>query len=246
MAIFARLVTAMLVTVLGGCATAAKNPADPLESLNRAMFSFNETVDDAVLKPVAKGYRAVVPQLVRRGVTNFFANLEDPWISANNLMQGKVELGLGDFIRFAVNSTLGLFGVLDVASEMGIEKHNEDFGQTLGRWGVGSGPYLVLPFLGPSTLRDGPAVIADYTASPLTFFVEDVAARNSLYALKFVDVRTNLFDATGILEEAALDKYTFVRDSWLQRRRSLVYDGSPPREEPLDMDEPKSETDQSK
>ncbi len=176
--------------------------------------------------------------MARTGVTNFFANLEDLWISANNLMQGKVESALGDFLRFTFNSSFGLLGVIDIASEMGLEKHNEDFGQTLGRWGVGSGPYLVLPFLGPSTVRDGSALVVDYKAGLLSYAVDDVAVRNSLYALKYVDTRANLFDATGLVEEAALDKYTFVRDSWLQRRRSLVYDGNPPRE-PADSDEPK-------
>jgi phospholipid-binding lipoprotein MlaA len=223
MAMLARLVAvAALLSVTGGCATTAANPADPLEPFNRAMFGFNENVDKAVLKPVARGYRALTPPLVRTGVTNFFSNLEDLWISANNLMQGKVEWALGDLLRFTFNSSFGLLGVIDIASEMGLEKHNEDFGQTLGRWGVGSGAYLVLPLLGPSTARDGAARVVDW--------LSDVPVRNSLYATRVVSDRSNLFDATNLLDEAALDKYTFVRDSWLQRRRSLVYDGSPPRE----------------
>jgi phospholipid-binding lipoprotein MlaA len=230
---------AALGAILGGCATTAANPADPLEPFNRTMFRFNEGVDKAVLKPVAQGYRAVVPPLVRTGVTNFFSNLEDLWISANNLMQGKVESALGDFLRFTFNSSFGFLGVYDIASDMGLEKHNEDFGQTLGRWGVGSGAYLVLPLLGPSTVRDGAARVVDWQGDVVSN-LSDVPTRNSLYATRVVSDRSNLFDAAGILEEAALDKYTFVRDSWLQRRRSLVYDGNPPREEPSpDFDEPK-------
>jgi phospholipid-binding lipoprotein MlaA len=238
MAIPARLVAVALVTALAGCATAARNPADPLEPFNRTMFRFNDVVDNAVLKPVAQGYRAVVPAFARTGVTNFFSNLEDPWISVNNLMQGKIEFALGDLMRFTVNSTFGLLGVFDVASEMGIEKHNEDFGQTLGRWGLGAGAYLVLPLLGPSTVRDGAGRVLDWQGD-VVGNLDYVPLRNSLYATRAVNDRSNLFDATGILEEAALDKYTFVRDSWLQRRRSLVYDGSPPREASPDSDEPK-------
>jgi phospholipid-binding lipoprotein MlaA len=239
MALLARLAAAAaLVTALGGCATTASNPADPLEPLNRKVFAFNDAVDKAVLKPVAQGYRAVVPPLARAGVTNFFSNLEDPWISANNLLQGKVESALGDFLRFVFNSTIGLLGVLDVASEMGLEKHNEDFGQTLGRWGLRSGAYIVLPFLGPSTVRDGTARVVDWQGDIVTH-LDHVPTRNTLYATRVVSDRSNLFDATSILDEAALDRYTFVRDSWLQRRRSLVYDGNPPREESPDSDEQK-------
>jgi phospholipid-binding lipoprotein MlaA len=237
MAMLARLgAVAALVTAIGGCATTAANPADPLEPFNRTVFRFNETVDKTVLKPVAQGYRAAVPSLVRTGVTNFFSNLEDLWISANNLMQGKVEFAVGDLLRFTFNSSFGLLGVLDVASDMGLEKHNEDFGQTLGRWGVASGAYLVLPLLGPSTVRDGAARVVDWQGD-VVGNLSHVPTRNTLYASRVVSDRANLFDATGILEEAALDKYTFVRDSWLQRRRSLVYDGSPPRER-SDSDEP--------
>jgi phospholipid-binding lipoprotein MlaA len=233
----ARLGALALVIALGGCATAARNPADPLEPFNRAVFGFNENVDKAVLKPVAQGYRAVVPQLARTGVTNFFSNLEDLWISANNLMQGKIEFAVDDLLRFTFNSTFGLLGVIDIASDMGLDKHNEDFGQTLGRWGIASGAYLVLPLLGPSTVRDGAARVVDWQGD-VVGNLDHVPTRNTLYATRVVSDRSNLFDAAGIVEEAALDKYTFVRDSWLQRRRSLVYDGNPPRE-PSDSDEQK-------
>src|SRR5262249_26565343 len=163
---------------------------------------FNDGLDRIVLKPVAQGYRAVTPTMVRTGVTNFFANLEDLWISANNLMQGKVESSLSDLLRFTFNSSFGLLGVLDVASEMGLEKHNEDFGQTLGRWGVPSGAYLVLPFLGPSTVRDAPARVVDWQGDVITR-LDHVPTRNTLYVIRVVSDRSNLIDATGLLEQAA-------------------------------------------
>lgn len=219
----------LLAGALPGCATSGGNPADPLEPFNRAMFSFNDTVDGAVIKPVAKGYRAVVPGLIRTGVSNFFANLEDVWICINNLLQAKFGEGFEDLGRFIFNSTLGIAGIFDVASDAGFQKHNEDFGQTLGRWGVGSGAYLVLPILGPSTMRDGLAFLVD-TQADLVFQIDGVPTHNILYATRAISNRTNLLDASSILDQAALDRYSFVRDAWLQRRRNLVYDGSPPRE----------------
>jgi len=226
---------------LGGCAsTAALNPADPFEPANRAVFEFNEEVDKAFVKPVAQAYRAVLPQPVRTGVRNFYGNLWDPWIGLNNLLQGKVEWALNDLFRFAVNTTFGLGGINDVATDMRLEKHNEDFGQTLGRWGVESGPYLVLPILGPSSVRDGTGLLVDsYGYLPWRIptwrkWDHYVAWRNSLTALGFVSLRASLLDAESVLEEAALDRYAFVRDAYLQRRRSLVYDGEPPRERPAE------------
>ena len=225
--------TLLLAGALSGCATSGGNPADPLEPFNRAMFSFNDTVDGAVIKPVAKGYRAVLPGVVRSGVSNFFANLEDVWICMNNLLQGKFEEGFQDFGRVIFNSTLGIAGIFDVASGAGFQKHNEDFGQTLGRWGVGSGPYLVLPILGPSTIRDGMALLVD-TQADLVFHIDGVPTHNTLYASRAISNRANLLDTSDVIEQAALDKYSFVRDAWLQRRRSLVYDGDPPREKDED------------
>jgi phospholipid-binding lipoprotein MlaA len=227
----------LLAATLAGCATTGGNPADPLEPFNRAMFSFNDALDGALIKPVAKGYRAVVPGMVRTGVSNFFSNLEDVWISVNNVLQGKFQDGFGDFGRVLINSTVGVLGIFDIASDMGIQKHNEDFGQTLGRWGVGSGAYLVLPILGPSTVRDGFGFLFDSQAD-LVFQIDGVRTHNSLYAVRAISNRTNLLDATSILEEAALDKYAFVRGVWLQRRRDLVYDGNPPREPEEPDDEP--------
>ena len=218
-----------IAATLAGCATTATNPNDPLEPFNRAMFQFNDGLDNVVLKPAGEAYRTVIPSLVRTGVKNFFSNVEDLWIGVNNLLQGKVEEGLTDFMRVAVNTFFG-FTVIDVASDAGMTKHNEDFGQTLGRWGVGSGPYVVLPFFGSSTFRDGVGLAFDFQADPVVN-VGHVPTRNTLYSVRVISERANLLDASRILEEAALDKYGFTRDSYLQRRRSLIYDGNPPREE---------------
>jgi phospholipid-binding lipoprotein MlaA len=227
---------ALLAGMLSACATTGGGSArDPLQPLNRAVFGFNETFDRVLLKPVAEGYRAVLPEMVRTGVTNFFANIEDVWIAANNLLQGKPEQALQDVMRVAINTVIGLGGLIDVASDAGLDKHSEDFGQTLGRWGVGSGPYVVLPILGPSTLRDGIALVGVDNAVDPVWNAGNVPARNTLYSGRAVNARANALDAVRVLEEAALDKYRFVRDAYLQRRRSLIYDGDPPRErEPED------------
>jgi len=227
---------ALLAGLLSACATTGGGSTrDPLEPLNRAIFGFNETFDQVLLKPVAEGYRAVLPEMVRTGVTNFFSNIEDVWIAANNLLQGKPENALQDVMRVAINTVIGLGGLIDVASDAGLEKHNEDFGQTLGRWGIGSGPYIVLPFLGASTLRDGIGLFGvDYAVEPV-WNLDHIPTRNTLYAGRVVNSRANALDAARVIEEAALDKYRFVRDAHLQRRRSLIYDGDPPRErEPED------------
>jgi phospholipid-binding lipoprotein MlaA len=234
--IIRRLAAAALAALaLSGCATQrAPSPLDPFEPVNRAVFEFNDSADRFVFKPVAEGYRAVLPDVVRTGVRNFFSNLRDPWIALNQLMQGKVELALSDSWRFIVNSTFGLGGLMDVATDMRLPKHNEDFGQTLGVWGVETGPYLVIPIWGPSNARDGVGLVVDaYTYLP--WWIPDwadwshrVAWQNSLTAVDFVNIRANLLDTTDILEQAALDRYAFVRDAFFQRRRSLVYDGNPP------------------
>jgi len=215
---------------LGGCATTGGNPNDPLEGYNRAMFSFNDGVDKAIIKPVASGYKAVMPGFARTGVSNFFANLGDLWIGINNVLQGKVRAGVSDFGRFAMNTTVGILGLFDVASNAGLEKHNEDFGQTLGRWGVGGGAYFVLPLLGPSSVRDGIGrLVIDWHGDPL-WYVGNVPTRNELIAARAVDDRANLLDVSRLAEEAALDHYAYVRDAYLQRRRSLIYDGEQPPE----------------
>ena len=223
-----RLVAISAVALLlGGCATTRDNP-DPWEGLNRKTYAFNDALDRTVMKPVAQGYVKVVPAFAREGVNNFFGNLEDIGTGLNNLLQGKPRDGASDLGRVVVNSVFGVFGLWDVATPLGLEKHYEDFGQTLGVWGVQSGPYLVLPLLGPSSARDGPARIAD----PSWFYSEYVNPESlywGLWGLDKVRERANLFQAEGVLQEAALDKYSFIRDAWLQRRRSQVYDGNPPR-----------------
>ena len=219
----------MLLGVLVGCATVGSNPDDPFEGYNRAMFGFNDNVDKAVLKPVATEYKTVVPEVARTGVSNFFSNTGDVWIGINNILQGKVGPGASDFGRFAINTTVGIFGLFDVASDAGLQKHNEDFGQTLGRWGVDSGAYVVLPLFGPSDVRDGFGLVVDMYGNPLRY-VSYVPTRNELYGVRLVDTRTSLLDVSQLMEEAALDRYAYVRSAYLQRRRSLVYDGNPPPE----------------
>ena len=233
-----RLCAALLLAgMLAGCATSGGNPADPLEPLNRVVFRFNDAVDGTVISPVAKGYRRIVPGILRTGISNFFSNLEDVWISVNDVLQGKFQQGLDDFTRVIFNSTFGIAGVFDFASELGLEKHNEDFGQTLGWWGVGSGAYLVLPILGPSTVRDGFGLVFD-TQADLVFQIDGVPVHNSLYGTRAINNRANLLDASSVIDQAALDKYSFVREVWLQRRRNLVHDGNPPREREEPDDEP--------
>ncbi len=213
----------------GGCATTrAVENRDPWESYNRKAFAFNDAVDRAILKPVAQGYQKVTPPFVQERVNNFFDNLSDVGTGLNNFLQGKPVDGINDFGRFLVNVVLGVGGLWDVATPLGVDKHDEDFGQTLAVWGVPSGPYFVIPFLGPSTARDAPARAAD-PSWYYSYAVESDAVYWSLWSLDKVRQRANLFKAEGVLEQAALDRYTFVRDAWLQRRRNQVFDGNPPR-----------------
>lgn len=211
--------------LLGGCATGPQaNPRDPLEPYNRGMTQFNEALDSAFLKPVATAYKRITPAPVRTGVSNFFANLGDLWSSFNNLLQLKIPQAAETFLRFQVNTFFGLAGILDIAGEAGIERHREDFGQTLGRWGVPAGPYVVLPFFGPSTLRDALAMPIEIRGNPISH-IDGAAERHSLYLLRAVEVRANLLRASTVLDEAALDKYAFTRDAFLQLRRAEVFDG---------------------
>ena len=219
--------------VLAGCTTIRESRGgpgqrlDPWENWNRKVFNFNEGVDRNVLKPVATAYVDVVPQPVRRGVGNFFSNFADAWSAINNMLQGKFELGFEDATRVGTNTLFGLFGVLDVASEMGLDHHYEDFGQTLGRYGVGAGAYVVLPILGPSTVRDTAALPVDRLATPPAFF-DGTKTQIGLTVLQIVNTRAGLLGATRVIDDISLDKYTFVRDAYLQRRRSLVFDGDVP------------------
>lgn len=205
---------------------------DPLEPLNRSIFAFNDAVDQALLQPVARVYRQAVPALVRTGVRNVLGNVEDAWSAVNHLLQGKGRDAYEMTVRFVTNSTFGLGGLLDVAGEMGLERRSEDLGQTLGRWGVPAGPYLVLPFAGASSLRDTAGLRVDRVAA-LPARVAHVPTRIALTTLEVVQTRSELLQAGDLLGLVALDRYTFVREAYLARRRNLVYDGNPP-EEPED------------
>lgn len=227
-----RLAAAAAALALAGCATtgAVSGPrADPWEPMNRAVFGFNEALDAAVVKPVATAYTNVVPEAVRFVVSNMIANIADVWTAANQLLQGKPLEAANDLGRFAINTVFTLGGMGDLAGELGLERHREDFGQTLGRWGVPAGPYLVLPFIGPSSVRDAPAFGVDVLADPLRQ-VATQGQRNNAWVVRFIDARASLLRGERIVEGAALDKYGFIRDAYLQRRRNLVWDGDPPPE----------------
>ena len=215
-----RLGGAVLVTgfLLSGCASApAANPQDPYENYNRSMTRFNDAVDDAVLQPVARAYQAVAPQPVRTGVTNFFGNLGDLWSMVNHGLQGNGEQTYNHMVRFTTNSVLGLGGLLDIATEMQIPRNKQDFGLTLGHWGVKPGPYLVLPLLGPSTLRDTAALPVDWQSN-LLGDLKPVSHRNALTGLRLVNTRANLLNATDTLDGASLDRYALMRDFYLKQR----------------------------
>lgn len=227
-------ISLLLVALTSGCATieGEPEPHDPWESYNRAMFDFNDSLDRSVVQPVAKAYNAVLPAPVNRSITNFFSNINDVKVMANEVLQLKIEGAISDFFRIVFNTTLGVAGLFDVASTMGFEKHSEDFGQTLGYWGVPQGPYLVLPLFGPSTVRDGTGLAVDYALFyPIFNRIDNVALQNSLFVLDLLDQRANLMVASRILDVAALDPYVFVREAYLQRRLYLVHDGDPPMED---------------
>ncbi|MES2564844.1 MAG: VacJ family lipoprotein, partial [Pseudomonadota bacterium] len=230
-----RLISCLLLmaSLLGACAM-GRDPRDPLEPINRGVYQLNEAVDQAVLKPVAQAYRAVLPQFLRSSVSNFFSNLNDIVVALNNVLQGKFTAAYADLGRVAINSTLGLGGLFDIASEAGVERHDEDFGQTLGVWGVGDGPFVMLPLFGPSTGRDVVGRFVDHKADLVTY-VKPSHNRNQLWGTRVVNRRSELLDASTVLQTASLDPYEFLRDAYLQRRRNLIYDGSPPLDrEPLD------------
>jgi phospholipid-binding lipoprotein MlaA len=220
-----------LTLLLQGCATtshaSAPVPQDPFESWNRGVFAFNEGLDANVIKPVATGYVYVLPRFVRTGVTNFFANFNDLWSGVNSVLQGKLGNAGSDGMRVVTNTTVGIAGLFDVATGWGIKKYPEDFGQTLGVWGFESGPYVVWPILGGSSVRDSFGLPLDIAATP-GFWVDDTGWSIAIASLQIVNKRADLLKASDILDDAVLDKYTFVRDAHLQRRRSLVYDGNPP------------------
>ena len=214
---------------LGGCASTQgeRNPQDPLEPFNRSMYKFNDAVDKAILKPVAKGYNTVIPEPGKIMVTNFFSNLDDIIVTINDLLQLKFVQAASDGTRVLFNSTFGILGLINITDRL--EKHNEDFGQTLGYWGISSGPYVVLPFFGPRTFRDSIGLYADSYASPIRL-IPNIPTRNEMYVTRTISLRAGLLDQENILDEAAIDRYAFIRDAYLQQRQSLVYDGNPPHE----------------
>jgi phospholipid-binding lipoprotein MlaA len=220
------LVGILMLGLLGGCATQGNK--DPLEGLNRGIYKFNDTVDKAALKPVASAYKTVVPSPLRSGVNNFFSNLGDIVTAVNDLLQGKFGKAMDDIGRVAINSTFGIAGVIDVASMDGIERRNEDFGQTMATWGWQDSAYLVLPFIGPSTLRDTGGLIVDSVAFDPIYYIDDARDRNLLLLTKFIDKRSQYLPGSDLLDEAALDPYTFMRDAYMQRRNNQIHDGNAP------------------
>jgi phospholipid-binding lipoprotein MlaA len=236
-----RLISTLLflaTTTLTGCANIADpNPADPFESFNRGVFNFNDSIDKAALKPLAQSYDTAMPAVGKTLIRNFFSNLDDVVVTANDLLQLKFKQAFSDGSRVVFNSTFGMLGLIDVTSRL--EKHNEDFGQTLGFWGVPSGPYLMLPLLGPSSLRDATGLAVDTVPSQMKQ-INPISTRGAAYTVKAIDSRSRYLSAEKFLDEAGLDRYDFLRSAYLERRQSLVYDGEPPRKkfEEEDFDTP--------
>lgn len=216
---------------LAGPAWAEETVHDPHEGFNRAMFAVNEGLDTVLVKPVAQAYDFAVPLPAKASVGSFFGNIADIRNVLNNALQGKVADAGSDLGRLLINSTVGILGLFDVASEMGMPKHEEDFGQTLAVWGVGDGPYVFLPIIGPRTTRDTFGWMVDEAVDPVWWGIDNMAVRNSAAALRFVDIRASLLPADKVVEEAALDKYAYIRDAYLQRRRSQIFDGRPPKQD---------------
>ena len=224
-----RLLALSLVALIVGCASipagVPPSPDDPWEPFNRSVFEFNEGLDKYVLKPVVSGYRFVLPEFIREGVYNFFSNYNDIYTALNNLLQGKPDYAFNDLMRVVVNTTMGLGGLIDLATPGGLEKHKEDFGQTFGVWGVPSGPYVVLPFFGPSSVRDTFGTVADLETDYLFKYIPDVGLRNSLTGLRVVNARNTYYEAGDLLDGAAIDKYSFLRDAYIQRRKYQINEG---------------------
>jgi phospholipid-binding lipoprotein MlaA len=225
-----------LVLMMQGCASTPTGSApvaqDPYEGWNRSVFSFNESLDANVIKPVATGYKYAVPATFRQGLTNFYNNFIDLWSTVNSALQGKLGNAGSDGLRVLANTTVGMLGLFDVATDMGIKKYPEDFGQTLGAWGIGAGPYVVWPILGPATVRDSFGLPLDLMATPGFLLIDDFGWSLAASSLQFVNTRANLLKVGDLLDDAVLDKYTFVRDAHLQRRLSLVNDGNVPESKP--------------
>ena len=229
---FCQFLASLLTLFLVGCATIpegqVRSKADPWEALNRNVYVFNDNLDDYIVRPLTKVYEFAVPEIVRSRFSNVFANVGDVFTAVQQLLQGKPKTALDDLIRVFVNTTIGLGGIFDVATEAGLEKHKEDFGQTFGVWGIPSGPYVVLPILGPSSLRDAFGWVADLNTDILINQIDNVPVRNIVSGVRIVDQRLKYLNASGLLAGVAFDQYSFVRDAYLQRRRFLIYDGEPP------------------
>jgi len=229
---FCQFLAGLLTLFLVGCATIpegqVRSKADPWEALNRNVYVFNDNLDDYVVRPLTKVYEFAVPEIVRSRFSNVFANVGDVFTAVQQLLQGKPKTALDDLIRVFVNTTIGLGGIFDVATDAGLEKHKEDFGQTFGVWGIPSGPYVVLPILGPSSLRDAFGWVADLNTDILINQIDNVPVRNIVSGVRIVDQRLKYLNASGLLAGVAFDQYSFVRDAYLQRRRFLIYDGEPP------------------
>jgi phospholipid-binding lipoprotein MlaA len=232
-----RFLLLCMATVLVGCASipagVEPSPQDPWEPFNRSVFEFNEGLDAYLLKPVVAGYRFVLPEFVREGIYNFFSNYNDIYTALFNLLQGKPGYAFNDFMRVAVNTTMGLGGLLDLATPGGLEKHKEDWGQTLGVWGIPAGPYVVLPFFGPSNVRDTFGTVADLESDYLFRLLPDVALRNSITGLRVVNARNTYYEAGDLLDGAAIDKYSFMRDAYIQRRQYQINEGRDDEEPPM-------------
>ena len=225
-----RLLVSVALILSAGIASGDENPRDPYEGFNRTMYSVNDALDTVALKPVAKAYDTVVPLSMKAGTGNFFGNAGDLWIGANSALQGKLGDAGIDMARLLINSTVGIFGLFDVASELGLEKHEEDFGQTMAVWGVSDGPYFFWPFIGPRTLRDTAGWFADSYVDPVwSASRRSIAVRNSLVALRFVDIRASLLPADKIVDKATLNKYAYIHNAYLQHQHNQIYNNHPPR-----------------
>jgi len=226
---FKRLIAFGLLVSMVGCASipagVSPSPDDPWEPFNRSVFEFNEGLDKYVLKPVVSGYRFVLPEFIREGIYNFFSNYNDIYTALNNLLQGNPDYAFNDLMRVVVNTTMGLGGLIDLATPGGLEKHKEDFGQTFGVWGIPSGPYVVLPFFGPSSVRDTFGTVADLETDYLFKYIPNVGLRNSLTGLRVVNARNTYYEAGDLLDGAAIDKYSFLRDAYIQRRKYQINEG---------------------
>ena len=216
------------VALVAGCA-ATPSKVDPLEPMNRALYQVHDALDSAIVKPIAEGYTTVVPKFMRTAFANVFNNIDDLFSAVNGLLQGKPDKAGNDLGRVMINSFFGLGGLIDIASDAGIERGNEDFGQTFAVWGFPQGPYLFIPLFGPTTVRDGTGVLVRIAVGPVGY-IPDVALRNSIYGVGYIDLRSQVLESGSIVDTAALDRYLFIRNAYLQRRRYLIYDGKPPPE----------------